>query len=218
VVPEDLVFQTSGLPAGDERTEGAARHLCPYRRHDIVRVDAETFYVLEDNTPHALRRLLYAGEPGDHAAAVPRSCSPATVVAPVENYPDELLATLTSVAPSTSSADPTVVLMTPGVYNSAYYEHSFLADKLGVELVEGRDLFIKDDLVFMRTTQGPKRVDVIYRRTDDDFLDPPLLRSRFRPGVPGLSRPTRPATSRWPMRSGPELPTTRRSTATCRRS
>src|ERR1700730_15098620 len=85
-------------------------------------------------------------------------------VAPVENYPDELLATLKSVAPSTSSADPNVCLLTPGVYNSAYYEHSFLADKLGVELVEGRDLFVKEDVVFMRTTQGPKRVDVIYRR------------------------------------------------------
>ena len=77
-------------------------------------------------------------------------------VAPVENYPDELLATLKSVAPATARADPTVVLLTPGVYNSAYYEHSFLADKLGVELVEGRDLFVKDEIVYMRTTQGPQ--------------------------------------------------------------
>ena len=82
--------------------------------------------------------------------------------------------------------DPTVVLLTPGVYNSAYYEHSFLADKLGVELVEGRDLFVKDDLVFMRTTQGPKRVDVIYRRVDDDFLDPLAFRADSRLGVAGL--------------------------------
>jgi uncharacterized circularly permuted ATP-grasp superfamily protein len=107
-------------------------------------------------------------------------------VAPVENYPDELLATLKSVAPTTASADPTVVLLTPGVYNSAYYEHSFLADKLGVELVEGRDLFVKDDLAFMRTTQGPKRVDVIYRRIDDDFLDPLAFRADSVLGVPGL--------------------------------
>jgi len=90
------------------------------------------------------------------------------------------------VAPTNSSADPTVVLLTPGVYNSAYYEHSFLADKLGVELVEGRDLFVKDDLVFMRTTQGPKRVDVIYRRIDDDFLDPLVFRPDSALGVPGL--------------------------------
>jgi uncharacterized circularly permuted ATP-grasp superfamily protein len=107
-------------------------------------------------------------------------------VAPVENYPDELLAALKSVAPVNSSADPTVVLLTPGVYNSAYYEHSFLADKLGVELVEGRDLFVKDDLVYMRTTQGPKRVDVIYRRIDDDFLDPLVFRPDSALGVPGL--------------------------------
>ena len=85
-------------------------------------------------------------------------------VAPVENYPDELLAALRSVAPATSKAEPTVALLTPGIYNSAYYEHSFLADKLGVELVEGRDLIVKNDEVFMRTTEGLKRVDVIYRR------------------------------------------------------
>jgi uncharacterized circularly permuted ATP-grasp superfamily protein len=78
------------------------------------------------------------------------------------------------------------VLLTPGVYNSAYYEHSFLADKLGVELVEGRDLFVKDELVYMRTTQGPKRVDVIYRRIDDDFLDPLAFRPDSALGVPGL--------------------------------
>jgi uncharacterized circularly permuted ATP-grasp superfamily protein len=79
-----------------------------------------------------------------------------------------------------------VVLLTPGVYNSAYYEHSFLADKLGVELVEGRDLFVRDELVYMRTTQGPKRVDVIYRRIDDDFLDPLVFRPDSTLGVPGL--------------------------------
>jgi uncharacterized circularly permuted ATP-grasp superfamily protein len=107
-------------------------------------------------------------------------------IAPVENYPDELLATLKSVAPTVTNSDPTVVLLTPGVYNSAYYEHSFLADKLGVELVEGRDLFVKDELVFMRTTQGPKRVDVIYRRIDDDFLDPLAFRPDSALGVPGL--------------------------------
>jgi uncharacterized circularly permuted ATP-grasp superfamily protein len=107
-------------------------------------------------------------------------------VAPVENYPDELLATLKSVAPSTTNSDPTVVLLTPGVFNSAYYEHSFLADKLGVELVEGRDLIVKDEFVYMRTTQGPKRVDVIYRRIDDDFLDPLAFRPDSALGVPGL--------------------------------
>jgi uncharacterized circularly permuted ATP-grasp superfamily protein len=107
-------------------------------------------------------------------------------VAPVENYPDELLATLKSCAPDSASGDPTVVLLTPGVYNSAYYEHSFLADKLGIELVEGRDLFVKAGVVYMRTTQGPKRVDVIYRRIDDDFLDPLTFRPDSALGVAGL--------------------------------
>ncbi len=104
----------------------------------------------------------------------------------MENYPDELLATLKSLAPDSASGDPTVVLLTPGVYNSAYYEHSFLADKLGIDLVEGRDLFVKTGIVYMRTTQGPKRVDVIYRRVDDDFLDPLTFRPDSTLGVAGL--------------------------------
>ncbi len=107
-------------------------------------------------------------------------------VAPVEKYPDELLSALRSVAPLSATSEPTVALMTPGVYNSAYYEHSFLADKLGIELVEGRDLVIKNDEVFMRTTEGLKRVDVIYRRVDDDFLDPLTFRPDSALGVPGL--------------------------------
>jgi uncharacterized circularly permuted ATP-grasp superfamily protein len=85
-----------------------------------------------------------------------------------------------------ASSEPNVVLLTPGIYNSAYYEHSFLADKLGVELVEGRDLVVKGEIVFMRTTEGLKRVDVIYRRIDDDFLDPLAFRPDSALGVPGL--------------------------------
>jgi uncharacterized circularly permuted ATP-grasp superfamily protein len=152
---------------------------------DIVRVDADTFYVLEDNarTPSGVSYML---ENREIMLRLFPELFARHRVAPVENYPDELLATLKSVAPATASADPTVVLLTPGVYNSAYYEHSFLADKLGVELVEGRDLFVKDDLVFMRTTQGAKRVDVIYRRIDDDFLDPLAFRPDSALGVPGL--------------------------------
>jgi uncharacterized circularly permuted ATP-grasp superfamily protein len=107
-------------------------------------------------------------------------------VAPVENYTDELLATLKSVAPLSASGDPTVVILTPGIFNSAYFEHSFLADKMGVELVEGRDLFVRSNAVYMRTTEGPKRVDVIYRRVDDDFLDPLVFQPDSVLGVPGL--------------------------------
>jgi uncharacterized circularly permuted ATP-grasp superfamily protein len=107
-------------------------------------------------------------------------------VAPVENYPDALLATLRSLAPASAPRDPTVVLLTPGQFNSAFYEHTFLADKLGVELVEGNDLMVRDDIVYMRTTQGLRRVDVIYRRIDDDFIDPLAFRADSVLGVPGL--------------------------------
>src|SRR5215471_17031035 len=185
IVPEDLVFQN---PVFRPEMNG---HRVPHDIYvfiagiDIVRIDAETFYVLEDNarTPSGVSYMLENRE--IMLRLFPELFSRHSV-APVENYPDELLATLKSVAPATAAADPTVVLLTPGVYNSAYYEHSFLADKLGVELVEGRDLVVKNAVVFMRTTQGPKRVDVIYRRIDDDFLDPLSFRPDSALGVPGL--------------------------------
>ena len=106
-------------------------------------------------------------------------------VAPVAHYPDLLLETLRSVSPATT-AEPTVVVLTSGMYNSAYFEHAFLAQQMGVELVEGQDLFVKDNFVYMRTTQGPKRVDVIYRRVDDDFLDPLVFRPTSTLGCAGL--------------------------------
>ena len=106
-------------------------------------------------------------------------------VAPVEHYPDMLLDSLLSISPK-GVADPVVVVLTPGAYNSAYFEHAFLAQQMGVELVEGQDLFVRSDVVYMRTTQGPRRVDVIYRRVDDDFLDPLVFRKDSKLGVPGL--------------------------------
>ena len=106
-------------------------------------------------------------------------------VAPVAHYPDLLLETLRSVAPA-SVNEPVVVVLTPGMHNSAYFEHAFLAQQMGIELVEGQDLFVKDNFVYMRTTQGPKRVDVIYRRVDDDFLDPSVFRKDSTLGCAGL--------------------------------
>ena len=106
-------------------------------------------------------------------------------VAPVEHYPDLLLETLRAMAPP-ATAEPTVVVLTPGMHNSAYFEHAFLAQQMGVELVEGLDLFVKDNFVYMRTTRGPKRVDVIYRRVDDDFLDPLAFRPNSTLGCAGL--------------------------------
>ena len=108
-------------------------------------------------------------------------------VAPVAHYPDLLLETLRSVAPA-SVNEPTVVVLTPGMHNSAYFEHAFLAQQMGIELVEGQDLFVKDNFVYMRTTQGAKRVDVIYRRVDDDFLDPDVFRPTSTLGTAGLMR------------------------------
>jgi len=106
-------------------------------------------------------------------------------VAPVAHYPDLLLETLRASA-QPGAPDPTVVVLTPGAYNSAYFEHAFLAQQMGVELVEGQDLFVKDRYVYMRTTRGPRRVDVIYRRVDDDFLDPSVFRPNSTLGCTGL--------------------------------
>jgi uncharacterized circularly permuted ATP-grasp superfamily protein len=106
-------------------------------------------------------------------------------IAPVAHYPDLLLETLRSVSPHGVN-EPTVVVLTPGMYNSAYFEHAFLAQQMGVHLVEGQDLFVQDKIVFMRTTRGPKRVDVIYRRLDDDFLDPLVFRKDSTLGCAGL--------------------------------
>jgi uncharacterized circularly permuted ATP-grasp superfamily protein len=185
LIPEDLVFQNPVFRPemnGQKVPHDIYVHVGGI---DIIRIDAETFYVLEDNarTPSGVSYML---ENREIMLRLFPELFARHRVAPVENYPDELLATLKSVAPAIANSDPTVVLLTPGVFNSAYYEHSFLADKLGVELVEGRDLFVKDELVFMRTTQGPKRVDVIYRRIDDDFLDPLAFRPDSALGVPGL--------------------------------
>ena len=106
-------------------------------------------------------------------------------VAPIAHYPDLLLETLRSSSPETT-AEPTVVVLTPGMHNSAYFEHAFLAQQMGVELVEGQDLFVRDSFCYMRTTRGPTRVDVIYRRVDDDYLDPAAFHPQSTLGCPGL--------------------------------
>ena len=151
---------------------------------DIVRDDTGEFLVLEDNlrVPSGVSYML---ENRKMMMRLFPELFSAHRVAPVDHYPDGLLDNLRSVAP-TGVADPTVVLLTPGAHNSAYFEHAFLAQQMGIELVEGQDLFVRDEAVFMRTTQGPQRVDVIYRRIDDDFLDPLVFRPDSMLGVPGL--------------------------------
>ncbi|MEM1288964.1 MAG: circularly permuted type 2 ATP-grasp protein [Pseudomonadota bacterium] len=152
---------------------------------DIVRVNDDEFYVLEDNarTPSGVSYML---ENREVMMRILPELFYEHTVEPVENYSDELLQALQSVAPVGVRNEPTCALLTPGPFNSAYYEHSFLADKLGIELVEGRDLFVRDAVVYMRTTLGPQRVDVIYRRIDDDFIDPLAFKPESVLGVPGL--------------------------------
>ena len=151
---------------------------------DIVRAGEGEFYVLEDNlrVPSGVSYML---EDRKMMMRLFPELFAKHKVAPVAHYPDLLLDMLRSVAPQ-GVDEPNVVVMTPGMYNSAYFEHAFLAQQMGVELVEGQDLFVDDGHVYMRTTRGPKRVDVIYRRVDDDFLDPLVFRSDSSLGVPGL--------------------------------
>jgi len=151
---------------------------------DIVRAGAGEYYVLEDNlrTPSGVSYML---ENRKMMMRLFPELFASQAILPVEHYPDLLLDNLRSVAPA-GVADPCVVVLTPGQFNSAYFEHAFLAQQMGVELVQGGDLFVREGRVYMRTTQGPQRVDVIYRRIDDDFLDPQAFRADSVLGVPGL--------------------------------
>ena len=151
---------------------------------DIVRAGEGEYYVLEDNlrTPSGVSYML---ENRKMMMRLFPELFAQQAIAPVDHYPDMLLENLRSVAPA-AVADPTVVVLTPGQFNSAYFEHAFLAQQMGIELVEGTDLFVRENRVYMRTTHGPKRVDVIYRRIDDDFLDPRAFRPDSVLGVPGL--------------------------------
>ena len=153
---------------------------------DIVRAGAGEFYVLEDNlrVPSGVSYML---EDRKMMMRLFPELFARHKVAPVQHYPDLLLEKLRAVSPK-GIGNPTVVVLTPGAYNSAYFEHTFLAQQMGVELVEGRDLFVKDEVVYMRTTQGPQRVNVIYRRIDDDFMDPLIFRADSSLGVPGIIR------------------------------
>lgn len=153
---------------------------------DLVRVGEDEFYVLEDNTrtPSGVSYML---ENRETMMRMFPELFQQNRVAPIEHYPDLLRETLESVAPANCDTDePTVCILTPGIYNSAYFEHAFLADSMGVELCEARDLFVDDGKVFMRTTRAPERVHVIYRRIDDAFLDPLTFRPDSMLGVPGL--------------------------------
>ncbi|MEP6678993.1 MAG: circularly permuted type 2 ATP-grasp protein [Betaproteobacteria bacterium] len=151
---------------------------------DVVRAGAGEYYVLEDNlrVPSGVSYML---ENRKMMMRLFPELFGTRSIRPVQHYPDLLLENLRAVAPA-GEERPTVAVLTPGAYNSAYFEHAFLAQQMGVELVEGIDLFVQNDTVFMRTTRGPQRVHVIYRRVDDDYLDPLAFREDSMLGVPGL--------------------------------
>ncbi len=151
---------------------------------DLIRTSNGRFVVLEDNlrVPSGVSYMLANRQVMKHIfPRIFRSYN----VRPIEHYGQELLATLRALAPKHRS-DPTIVLLTPGVFNSAYFEHTFLARQMGIELVEGRDLLVHNNILYMRTTAGLQRVDVIYRRIDDDFIDPLAFNPDTILGVPGL--------------------------------
>lgn len=184
-IPEELVISNSAFVPemiGAEPPLGIYSHVIGI---DIVRTSESDFFVLEDNTrtPSGVSYMLENRETMMHMFP---DLFARNRVAPVEHYPDHLLKTLESVAPRGLDHEPTIAVLTPGRYNSAYFEHSFLADQMGVELVEGHDLIVLDGALQMKTTQGPRRVDVLYRRIDDDFLDPLVFRPDSVLGVPGV--------------------------------
>jgi len=185
VVPEDLILSNPAFRPEMTRIKPAAGLYTHIAGIDLVRTGPDDFFVLEDNarTPSGVSYMM---ENREAMLRLFPELFARLRIKPVDQYPDELLTTLRSLAPATASREPTVVVLTPGPFNSAYYEHTFLADRMGVELVEGRDLFVRSNVVYMRTTEGPQRVDVIYRRIDDEFLDPLTFRPDSTLGVAGL--------------------------------
>ncbi|SEN45005.1 Uncharacterized conserved protein, circularly permuted ATPgrasp superfamily [Pseudorhodobacter antarcticus] len=184
-IPAKLVYQNDAYEkevVGILPPKGVYSHIVGV---DLVRTGPEDFFVLEDNcrTPSGVSYML---ENREIMMRMFPQLFRDNRIEPVDVYPDLLRRTLASVAPTKCNGEPTIVILTPGHFNSAYYEHSFLADLMGVELVEGQDLFVEGEYVYMRTTEGPRRVDVIYRRLDDAYIDPLCFRPDSMLGVPGL--------------------------------
>lgn len=184
-IPAELIVQNSAFVpemVGVDPARGIYSHIIGV---DLVRTGEDDFYVLEDNTrtPSGVSYMLENRETMMHTFP---ELFERNNVAPVEDYTDSLLQTLRSVAPPNLNQEPTIALLTPGIYNSAYFEHSFLADEMGIELVEGQDLIVSDGALHMKTTRGLKQIDVLYRRIDDEYLDPLVFRPDSMLGVPGI--------------------------------
>ena len=188
VIPEEIVLSSPGYRPEMEGFRPPLGIYAHVAGCDLVRGEDREFVVLEDNlrTPSGVSYVL---ENRTVMVRVVPDLFPRRGVQAVGDYPNQLLATLLSARPEASADPPRAVLLTPGIYNSAYFEHSFLSRQMGVSLVEGSDLIVSDDdRVYVRSTSGLEQVDVIYRRIDDDFLDPLAYRSDSLLGAPGLMR------------------------------
>jgi uncharacterized circularly permuted ATP-grasp superfamily protein len=187
LVPADIVLDSGNFKpqcTGVSPQHGAWAHICGT---DLVRDQRGKFYVLEDNL-RVPSGVSYMPENREITKRVLPELLENYSIQPVDDYPSRLHSTLASLSPRTLRR-PCIVVLTPGIYNSAYFEHAFLAQRMGAELVEGNDLYVDDDdTVYMRTVDGPIRVDVVYRRIDDDFLDPECFREDSALGVPGIMR------------------------------
>ena len=185
LIPADAIIQNEAFVPEMMGVDPARSIYAHVIGIDIVRIAENEFYVLEDNcrTPSGVSYML---EDREAMMYLFPDLFARHRVTPVENYPAMLRRTLESVAPPACRGEPSIVLLTPGIHNSAFFEHAFLADEMGVELCEGSDLFVSDGYLYMRTTQAPKRVDVVYRRIDDAFLDPLTFRPDSTLGIPGI--------------------------------
>jgi uncharacterized circularly permuted ATP-grasp superfamily protein len=184
VIPKEIIWEASSFRPEFMHFDVPRNiyiHICGT---DLIRDGSGNYLVLEDNA-RCPSGVSYVLENRQAMKRIFPTLFSEYRVRPVEDYSQELLNALRYIAPA-GTEEPTVVLLTPGIYNSAYYEHSFLARSMGIEIVEGRDLVAQDGSVFMRTTKGLKQVEVIYRRINDDFLDPRVFRKDSGLGVPGL--------------------------------
>ena len=185
IIPEDLVFKN---PAYEVKMVGfkvPKNIYSPIIGSDIIRINDKSFKILEDNcrTPSGVSYMI---ENREIMMRMFPELFEKLKIETVENYPTYLLEVLKTLTPIKCENEPKIVILTPGSFNSAYYEHSFLADLMGVELVQGPDLYVDENITYMKTTKGPEKVDIIYRRIDDNFIDPISFDSTSLIGVPGL--------------------------------
>ncbi len=185
VIPAEVIHSATSFRPQCVGIHPPRRVWCHITGTDLIRHGDGNVYVLEDNL-RVPSGVSYVLENREMMKRTFPQVFEGLSVRPVDDYPSKLLETLQSIAPLSAGENPTVVLLTPGMYNSAYFEHSFLAQKMGIQLVEGSDLVVEEGIVWMRTTKGLRKVDVIYRRIDDDFLDPVAFRPDSLLGVPGL--------------------------------